>query len=160
VVECWDPPMNWGAVWRHQLRWARTIRVCQPVPYFFSILSNAGLWAMVCFIIGLANRPAFHAYSFNDGTTSGFAYSFHASVTAYIGGFFVLLRIIIAQNLQSRLTRSSDDFAYFWLVPLKDLLQGAIWLCAFVGNRIEWRGQVYRLRRDGTLIKTDDRRGV
>jgi ceramide glucosyltransferase len=31
VVECWNPPMNWRDVWKHQLRWARTIRVCQPV---------------------------------------------------------------------------------------------------------------------------------
>jgi len=36
--------MTWRAVWKHQLRWARTIRVCQPLPYFFSILSNAGFW--------------------------------------------------------------------------------------------------------------------
>jgi hypothetical protein len=40
-------------------------------------------------------------------------------------------------------------------VPIKDLLQTVIWLCAFAGNRIEWRGQVYRLRRDGTLAKKD-----
>src|ERR1035441_8628013 len=32
VVECWSAPMGWAAVWKHQLRWARTIRVCQPVP--------------------------------------------------------------------------------------------------------------------------------
>jgi len=157
VVECWDPPMNWGAVWRHQLRWARTIRVCQPVPYFFSILSNAGLWAMVCFVVGLAGISfgpmEWHVGQHGlFGTSSG-----EFPFTIIMGGFFMLSRIFIAQNLQSRLTRSSDDFDYFWLVPLKDLLQGAIWLCAFVGNRIEWRGQVYRLRRDGTLVKTGDR---
>ena len=32
VVECWSAPMGWAAVWKHQLRWARTIRVCQPRP--------------------------------------------------------------------------------------------------------------------------------
>ena len=53
VVECWDPPMNWRAVWKHQLRWARTIRVCQPVPYFFSILSNVTLWAGLWFVAEL-----------------------------------------------------------------------------------------------------------
>jgi hypothetical protein len=40
---------------------------------------------------------------------------------------------------------------YSWLIPLKDLLQAAIWLLAFLGNRVEWRGQPMRLRRDGTL---------
>ncbi|MEI4920759.1 glycosyltransferase, partial [Klebsiella pneumoniae] len=28
VVDCWSEPMGWKAVWKHQLRWARTIRVC------------------------------------------------------------------------------------------------------------------------------------
>jgi ceramide glucosyltransferase len=46
VVECWSTPIGWAAVWKHQLRWARTIRVCQPAPYFFSILSNATLWPL------------------------------------------------------------------------------------------------------------------
>src|SRR5205814_1953395 len=47
VVECWSSPMGWKAVWKHQLRWARTIRVCQSLPYFFSILSNATLWPVL-----------------------------------------------------------------------------------------------------------------
>lgn len=57
VVECWDAPMGWRQVWKHQLRWARTIRVCQPVPYFFSILSNAGFWPMIWLLAALATGP-------------------------------------------------------------------------------------------------------
>lgn len=149
VVECWDPPMNWRAVWNHQLRWARTIRVCQPAPYFFSILSNAGLWAMVwlAVVIGETMRTM-DIQMWSNGFDARIAIGWLIPAA-----LFPLARIIVACDLQSRLTRSSDGFAYFWLVPLKDLLQAAIWLCAFVGNRIEWRGQVYRLRRDGTLVK-------
>jgi len=150
VVECWDPPMTWRSVWKHQLRWARTIRVCQAVPYFFSILSNAGFWALLCFLIGvLGTRP--HA---THGTFPWFG-EFDAALpaTLIIGGFCILARILIAQNLQSRLTRGSFNGFYFWLVPIKDLLQAAIWVCAFAGNKIEWRGQEYRLREDGTLVK-------
>ena len=47
VVECWDPPQGWRAVWAHQLRWARTIRVSMPVGYFFSILGNATFWPLL-----------------------------------------------------------------------------------------------------------------
>ena len=54
VVDCWSAPMGWAAVWKHQLRWARTIRVCQAAPYFFSILSNATLWPLVW----VAAKPA------------------------------------------------------------------------------------------------------
>ena len=55
VVECWNPPMNWRDVWKHQLRWARTIRVCQPAPYFFSILSNATLWPLLWLVASLVS---------------------------------------------------------------------------------------------------------
>jgi len=159
VVECWDPPMTWRSVWTHQLRWARTIRVSQPVPYFFSILSNAGLWACVYFIIGLFGMQAHQAGGWIADATGSVDISGYSATMIQgagplvLGGFFILARIIIAQSLQNRLTRGAYNGLYFWLVPIKDVLQAAIWLCAFSGDKIEWRGQVYRLQRDGTLVK-------
>jgi ceramide glucosyltransferase len=127
VVECWDPPQGWGAVWKHQLRWARTIRVCQPTPYFFSILSNATLWPLLWALGGRS---------------------------LWIGcaaGALVLLRIVLALLLQNRLAPQG-----FWCncagyVPLKDLLGAALWVGALSGNTIEWRGRRLRLLRDGRL---------
>ena len=133
VVECWDAPMNWRDVWKHQLRWARTIRVCQPVPYFFSILSNATFWPL----LWLLASPVLSK-------------SLCAPLAALA---FLLMRIIIAQNLQRRFLPARDNPAPPWLVPVKDLLQAAVWLGAFLGNTVEWRGQKMRLRRDGTLIE-------
>ena len=51
VVDCFSPPMNWREVWAHQLRWARTIRVCKPLPYALSILSNATLWPLLWVLV-------------------------------------------------------------------------------------------------------------
>lgn len=153
VVECWDPPMDWRAVWKHQLRWARTIRVCQPVPYFFSILSNAGLWAMLLFLVEL---PFISIQSINGGATGNLRWTgFDVSLPRglIIAGVCCVLRVVIAHDLQRRLIRSSRHANYFWLVPVKDLLQAAIWLAAFAGGGIEWRGQRFTLRRDGTLVK-------
>jgi ceramide glucosyltransferase len=150
VVECWDPPMNWRAVWKHQLRWARTIRVCQPLPYFFSILSNAGFWALVWLTLSIVTAVQnTQAHRFENG----FDASIPMGLWAFLPVTLFLARIVLACNLQTRLTRSWLNVGYFWLVPIKDLLQAAIWLCAFLGNKIEWRGQVYRLRKDGTLVK-------
>ncbi len=131
VVECWDAPSNWNKVWKHQLRWARTIRVCQPLPYFFSILSNATFWPLLWLFISLAATK-----------------SFCAPLMAIA---FLLLRIVLAQNLQLRFTPERKLISPFWLVPVKDLLQVALWLCAFAGNAVEWRGRRMKLRRDGTL---------
>jgi ceramide glucosyltransferase len=126
VVECWSDPMGWAAVWKHQLRWARTVRVCQPVPYFFSVLSNATLWPL----LWLAAHPTGPVLAFGVGCG--------------------LVRVLSALNLEGRLSRGTD-VGYGWMAPVKDLLQAMIWLLAFLGNRIEWRGERMRLRRDGTL---------
>jgi ceramide glucosyltransferase len=142
VVECCSEPMDWIAVWKHQLRWARTIRVCQPGPYFFSILSNPTLWPL----LWVAICPG-------------------APALAFLGASWVV-RVLVALNLQKRLRPPLSDpsdrsdqsdpsasLTWLLLVPLKDLLQAALWLMAYLGNHVEWRGQRLRLRRDGTLEK-------
>jgi ceramide glucosyltransferase len=133
VVECWDAPTNWRDVWKHQLRWGRTIRACQPVPYFFSILSNATLWPLLWLIVSLVWSKTF--------------------CFPLIALACLLIRIGLAKNLQRRFTPGNNTLAPPWLVPVKDLLQTAVWLGAFIGNTVEWRGQRMKLRRDGTLVE-------
>ena len=132
VVECWDAPMNWGDVWKHQLRWARTIRVCRPAPYFFSILSNATLWPLLWLVTSLVLSKTL---------------CFPLIALAYLS-----IRIVFAQNLQRRFTPGDNNLAPPWLVPVKDLLAAAVWAGAFLGNTVEWRGRRMKLRRDGTLV--------
>src|SRR5262249_30417944 len=112
VVECWSGPMSWADVWKHQLRWARTIRVCQPVPYFFSILNNATLWPLLLAV--------------------------WLPIPAVVGMASVCLgiRVLSALDLQRRMTQHWDHVLYAGLVPIKDLLQVIIWLLAFTGDRI------------------------
>ena len=131
VVECWDAPQNWRQVWQHQLRWARTIRVCQPLPYFFSILSNASLWPVLWLAVSLPVAKTF--------------------CTALTAILFLLVRILLAQNLQRRFTPERKLISPAWLVPVKDLLTAAIWFFAFAGNTVEWRGRRMKLKPDGTL---------
>jgi len=64
-----------------------------------------------------------------------------------------LIRICLAQNLQRRFTPGKNPASPFWLVPVKDLLQVAIWIGAFAGNTVEWRGRRMKLRSDGTLVE-------
>ena len=129
VVECWSSPMSWRAAWSHQLRWARTIRVCQPLPFFFSILSNATLWPLL-WLLAYPTMP-----------------------TLSIAALCWLFRIVTASNHQARLTGTSVRTVYFWMVLLKDLLHAVLWALAFLGNRIEWRGEAYRVRTRGRLVK-------
>jgi ceramide glucosyltransferase len=43
---------SWGDVWRHQLRWSRTIRVSRTGGYVGSIVTHATLWALVAAAAG------------------------------------------------------------------------------------------------------------
>ena len=129
VVECWDPPMDGRVVWAHQLRWARTIRVCQPLPYFCSIISNATLWPL----LWAAVAPS--------------------ALTLLVACGCVSFRMFTAVALQTRLTQTRGHGFDDWLVPVKDLLQVAIWTLAFLGNHVEWRGQRYRVLSGGKLVK-------
>ena len=151
VVECWDAPMNWSDVWKHQLRWARTIRVCRPLPYFFSILSNATFWPLLWLATELPGLSVKTAQTTDYGyfQTSGFAIGLPCGIVIAVA--ILLMRIILAQNLQRRLTGFANT-NFFWVVPAKDLLQVAIWFGAFAGNTVEWRGRRMKLRRDGGLI--------
>ncbi len=133
VVECWDAPQSWTQVWKHQLRWARTIRVCQPAPYFLSILSNTGWWSALWLVAAVLSG--------------------NLACAPLTASFFLLLRIMLAQNLQRYFTPGRSLISPFWLVPVKDFLQAMIWLAAFLGGKVEWRGRKMKVRRDGTLVE-------
>lgn len=132
VVECRESPKGWAQIWRHQLRWARTIRVCQPAPFFFSTLSNATLWPVL-----------WSAWMWGSGLELRFA----------VIPLLLMLpaRTFIALQLAEKLTGKTDHYTSFWLVPVKDILGAVIWALAFAGNKVEWRGQTFRVSRGGRL---------
>ncbi len=129
VVDCISAPMNWREAWAHQLRWARTIRVCKPLAYAFSILGNATLWPLLW----------------------AAAYPTKWSVVGLALCLFV--RVVTAYTLQNRLSPAGGQGRFWWLAPVKDLLQFALWLCAFFGNHIVWRGRRFHLLRNGRLVE-------
>ncbi len=128
VATCRGSEMSFGEVWSHQLRWARTIRVCQPIPWFFSILSNATLWPLLAAAI------------------------VRSRLALAILAIALSLRIVTALHNQMRITESIVHAKYFWLVPIKDLLGTAIWACSFLGSTVVWRGVRYRVKPGGTLV--------
>jgi len=157
VVECWDGTMSLRAVWNRQLRWARTIRVSRPVPYFFSILANAMLWATLLAILGnLGGFPLFPDSAHQDtGLAPGIPSApaqVHVPWVLVVFVTVLMTRVAIAAMLQRRLTRLGGAPKYWWLIPARDFFQIGIWLAAFLGNTVEWSGRKFRMTRDGRLI--------
>lgn len=141
VVECKEPQKSFAEAWQHQLRWARTIRVCQPAPYFFSILSNLTLFALIAWLCG-------ESVVFLSTPYTPFEYF------ALLCGF----RILTAAHNQYRLTKRFDRCVEAIFAPVKDLLSFVIWVCAFTGSTVTWRGETFLVKRGGELVKPSPER--
>lgn len=154
VVECWSGPMTASEVWSHQLRWARTIRVCQPVPYFFSILSNASWWAVLFFLSVVTDFRELTTWYCGLGEL-GFKHPLAPLVVMSgfaLPSFALVLRIGMARDTIRWIKQSLFYSPWAMLAPFKDLLQVPIWALAFLGNTVVWRGQRLRVLPGGKLV--------
>ena len=114
---------SWLNVWKHQLRWARTIRASRGGGFLGLPLTHAGVWIALAFACGLWSLA--------------FMLLAARLAMAIVCGFFAL------ESLLALLLSP--------LAPLWDLWAFAVWLCAFTGHTVEWRGQRFRLSQDGAL---------
>lgn len=123
VVETFLGARPWREVWRHQVRWARTIRVSRGDGYLGLPVTHAGLWALAAVVQG-----------------------WWAAGAALAG-----LRMLMALVAGAVALRSPVAARWFFLAPLWDLWAFAVWLAGLAGNTVEWRGMRLRLRRDGRI---------
>jgi ceramide glucosyltransferase len=115
---------TWGAAWRHQLRWARTIRLSRAAGYAGLPVTFATLWVLLAAACGLWG-VALTLLSIR-------------LTMAIAGGWFVL--------------RSTDVWKYCYAIPVRDLWGVAVWAAGLFGNEVEWRGRRLRLDRDGRIV--------
>jgi ceramide glucosyltransferase len=113
---------SWGDVWKHQVRWSRTIRVSRPAGYFGYIVTQATFWCVVA--------AAFGYWRFA------------------LGGEAVRL-LAAAASMWAAGEKRTQRLA---LVPLRDLFGFAVWCGGIAGSTVEWRGLRFHLRRDGRLV--------
>jgi ceramide glucosyltransferase len=129
VLECRSAPMELKEVWAHQLRWARTIRVCEPAPFFFSVLSNATVWPL----LWAAVVPSRFSLL---GT-----------------GLCLATRMAAGAWLERRLL-GKWQFSSWPMALAKDILHLGVWLLAFIGREVKWRGERYEIGTGGTLLRS------
>jgi ceramide glucosyltransferase len=115
-------------VWRHQLRWGRTYRVCQPAGWFFSILTHTTAWAVLAVVV-------------TRGALAGWA-ALAIALACRLGA----LRLIMRQ------LRERETPRHLWMVPLKDLGFTAVWVVSWLGREVVWSGQRLRVEQDGRMV--------
>ena len=115
---------SWNSAWRHQLRWARTIRLSRGGGYAGLPVTFATLWAFVAAAFG------FWPAAFG----------------------LLLIRLAMALACGALVLGSADVWKYFYLIPVRDLWGVAVWATALFGNTVEWRGRRLRLDREGKIV--------
>lgn len=124
VVETNLGAETWRQAWRHQLRWARTIRVSRPGGYFGYVVTHATPWALA----------AFAAHQWRAGAAA------------------LAARLIAGVLIAGGILKDRPAVARFWMMPLRDLFGFAVWLAGLAGNTVDWRGRRLRLRPDGRIL--------
>ena len=125
-VKCLSSEQSPKQVWDHQLRWARTIRVSRPGPWFLSILSNGTLWPVAATLAGVPFGKELLV----------------AALAIRVGTATANYRRLVGQGL--------PVWAGF-LAPVKDCLAVLVWGLSFLGSEITWRGTRYRVEKSGKL---------
>jgi ceramide glucosyltransferase len=109
---------------RHELRWARTIRSVDPLGYAGLVVTHALPLALLGILFG--------------GVTP-------ASMIAIVA-------LACRFALQFELDRAFHlRDGVFWMGPLRDILSFGVFVASFFGRSVEWRGHRYGVRADNTL---------
>jgi len=130
VVEAVVAPMGFYGMLKHQLRWSRSMRFSRPVGYLGAVLTHGTALALLNLLVYHGAVPSL--------VLLGVALSIRLGM-AWLIGVHWLDDIVLKK--------------YFWLLPLRDLLNFGIWCLGLVGKRVEWRGRLLEIIGDGKIVQ-------
>ncbi|HYZ47356.1 MAG TPA: bacteriohopanetetrol glucosamine biosynthesis glycosyltransferase HpnI [Sphingomonas sp.] len=116
---------SFGAVWRHELRWAVTVRDITPAGYAGSVIGLPFPGALLGAALTGAGVPALLVIA-----------------TALAS------RLILARAVD----RASGERAMpLWLLPLRDLLSYVVFFASFFVRSVDWRGSRLTMQKHGRI---------
>jgi ceramide glucosyltransferase len=123
-VATWLGESTWSEVWRHQVRWARTIRLSRGLYYGLPV-TNASLWAVLALAAGWT----------------------------WTAAALVVLRIAVGVTCGVAVLRDPVTARWWWLIPVRDLWGLAVWAAGAAGNTVQWRGRTITLDGEGRIVR-------
>ena len=111
------PEHDFAVLFRHELRWARTIRALVPVPYAASVLQISLFWCLLALVF-----------------SGGAAWAW-ILLMAVLG-----IRYAAARAIDSALGLAKAGDA--WLFLVRDFCSFVIYVASFTGDKVHWRGQI------------------
>jgi|SRR5271166_1182711 len=103
------------ALWRHELRWARTIRALVPAQFAASVLQYPLAWAALAVLLSGA---------------APWSLAWCAVVWT--------VRAMVARSTDQALHLANRT--PLWLLPLRELMSVAVMAASYAGRQVDWRG--------------------
>ena len=129
------PEATLPALWRHELRWARTIRALVPGQFAASVLQYPIVWALLAVAL-----------------SGGALWTWSLFETAWVTR--ALAARVIDRALAPLLAPILPPFpgglafrAPLWLLPVRELLSVAVMLASYTGLTVDWRGETLHADR-------------
>ena len=110
--------------WDHQVRWARTVRLCRPWSYLGLIFTLGLPWAVIAATVAPARWVA----------------------ASYLLAYLVL-RLLMAWTVGVWGIGDEILRRKIWLLPFRDGIYFVVWIASFFSNRIVWGGEEYFIEK-------------
>ncbi|MBV9587569.1 MAG: bacteriohopanetetrol glucosamine biosynthesis glycosyltransferase HpnI [Alphaproteobacteria bacterium] len=131
IVENHVAEPSFASLWRHELRWARTVRAMAPLGFAGSIITHTIVLAV--FAAAMAGFSA-------------------------VGCSLVLVSCILRWISASMIGRCLGlPSRGLWLLPLRDFLSFAVFVGSFCGRSVLWRDQLFRVEPGGRMSVEGDK---
>jgi ceramide glucosyltransferase len=109
-------------LWRHQLRWARTIRSIDPIGYAGTLVTHPVPWALIAVLLGAGSTALLPAVA--------------VAIAA------IACRMVVLRQVERAYRVPSQPH---WLVPACDLLSFAVFAISFLNWEVSWKGHRFRM---------------
>ena len=114
------------AMFRHELRWARTIRLVAPWGFVGSVVTYPVPLALLAVATGALPVPAFAVLALT-----------------------LICRVATVWRIDRALRLEHPSW---WLLPIRDLLSFVVFIASFLGRSVAWRDRRFRIGPSGQLI--------
>ena len=124
---------SFAGLWRHELRWARTVRGLAPLGYAGSVLAQPLALAAL-----------------------GVVTARFGLISCAFLAITLVLRWVSAGVVAKALVLSATGL---WLLPARDALSFAVFVASLFSRRVVWRDRRYRLDAGGQMRVDGDQSG-
>jgi ceramide glucosyltransferase len=131
IVEARVAEPTFVALWRHEVRWARTERTMAPVGFAGSVLSHPVAIAVL------------------GAVAAGFG----------LTSLLILVISCVLRWASARVIAAALGLpaAKPWLLAMRDGLSFAVFVASFFGRRVSWRDEVFRVEASGRMTVDGDK---